>query len=108
MAQLTVQTSNLAGLNKTYVSADVAGDTFLNDGQTYLFVKNAGASSINVTVTAVTQCNHGSLHNVVVAVPAGAEVQIGKFDPARFNNASGLVSVSYSAVTSVTVAVVRG
>lgn len=108
MAQLTVQNLGLTGLNKTMVSATSgAGDKFLNDGKTKLFVKNGSASSINVTVASPQLCSHGGTHPVVVAVPAGAEIMIGDFDPARFNDATGNVTVTYSAVTTVTVAVVR-
>lgn len=59
MADLTVQTPTLAGLNPTFAAASVGGDAFLNDGNTYLHVKNGGGGSINVTVDSQTQCSQG-------------------------------------------------
>lgn len=104
MAQLTVQDIVLAGLAPTYVAAAAGGNNFINDGRTFLHVKNGGASSINVTIDSVVQCNQGFDHDITVAVPNGGERMIGPFNPDRFNNSIGRVSVTYSAVTTVTVA----
>lgn len=107
MAQLTVQKSVPAGLNPTYDAAAAGGDTFLNDGMTVLHVKNGGGSSINVTINSVTACDQGFDHDIVVAVPNGGERLIGPLPTGRFNDTGGLASVSYSAVTSVTVAAIQ-
>lgn len=44
--------------------------------------------------------------DVAVAVPNGEERMVGPFDPTDFNGASG-VSVTYSGVSSVTVAAIK-
>lgn len=104
MANLTVETFLVAGINPTFVAASAGGDTFVNNGTTYLFVKNSGGSPIDVTVDSVAQCNYGFDHNLTVSVAAGTTQKIGPLSPNRFNDITSKVAVSYSAVTSVTVA----
>ncbi|MED4586671.1 hypothetical protein P9578_28350 [Brevibacillus choshinensis] len=105
MADLAVQTISVSGGNPTMVAAAAGGDVFSNDGKTFFRVKNGGASSITVTVVAKSPCSHGVKHDSVVSVAAGAEANIGFLDPTRFNDPqTGKVSVTYSAVTTVTVA----
>ena len=106
MAQLTVNQVSLTGVTVTPGAAAVGGDTFLNNGKTVLEVTNGSGGSINVTIDSLVACNQGSDHDIVVAVANGVTKRIGPFDPSRFNNSAGLTSVSYSAVTSVTVAAV--
>lgn len=107
MAQLTVQETTLDGSTVTYATAGASGDTFSNDGDTTLRVKNGGASSMTVTVSSLKPCDQGFTHDIQDTVPAGGELEIGPFSPVRFNDKTGNVSVSYSAVTTVTVAAVR-
>jgi hypothetical protein len=107
MALLDKQLFKNVGISPAFVAATATGDTFENDGTNYLFVKNASAAAINVTVDSFRQCSHGFDHDLVVSVPAGATEQIGPFDANRYTNDNGQVSVTYSAVASVTVAVVQ-
>ncbi|CAO3428687.1 hypothetical protein [Azospirillum argentinense] len=115
MALLTVQAISEAGAALTYAAAASGGDTFVNaDDRTFLHVKNGSASSVNVTVTAQTTSTNVpgfgpvTKANQVVAVPANGDRLIGPLPTKAFNNpANSQVSVSYSATTTVTVAVVR-
>lgn len=108
MAVLTVQSMTEQGLTPAFVAADVAGDSFANDGKTYLHVKNADAADITVTVDSQKQCDQGFDHDIVVTIPAGGEKLIGPFNISRFKDlATGLVNVSYSVVTNVTVAAIK-
>ena len=104
MATLTAQSIADAGTTPTCSAAadgDVLGG---NTGRQYLEVKNASGSGITVTVTAVTNCNHGFLHSMSVSVAATTgDKLIGPFPVNRFGTAP---VVSYSAVTSVTAAYV--
>jgi len=109
MAALTIYTSDLDGVVATYVAAAGGGDTFANNGATMLHIKNADASPTTVTVTAISSCDQGTLHNSVTVVAAGTEAFIGIFGKKRFNVVStGAASVSYSNTTSVTVAAIKG
>lgn len=108
MALLTVQNATTNGIIKTMVAAAAGGDTFANDGNTMLFVKNGSGVSVTVTINSQTLCNYGFDHDIVVALAAGAEIAFPRLDTIRFNDpATGLVNVIYSAVTSVTVAAVK-
>ncbi len=111
MALLTRQKIVEAGLTPTFSAAAGGGDTVSNtDGKTYLHVKNGGGSGITVTVTAQTVSREdphlGTLSkaNIAKAIGAGAEAIIGPLKKQAFNNASDIVSITYSGVTSVTVA----
>lgn len=104
MADILIQKASLTGVTPTLVAATGGGDKFVNDGDTLLHVKNGSGAPITVTVSAVAKCSHGSLHDAVATVVAGATTQIGPFPQARFNGVDGKVSIGYSAVTTVTVA----
>lgn len=108
--QLTVQT-DISDFD--YTAADATGNTFDNStGDVYLFIVNAGASPITVTVAEQRTCNfgHAATDAEYTVSNAGMDAfkTLGPFDVLRFNNSSRLVSVTYSSATSVTVAAVRG
>ena len=103
MATLTVQQLTSSGTGVTLTAAAAGGDAFANDGKTIFEVNNGGGSSMTVTLTSQNTCNQGGTHNGGGSVPAGAVRRYGPLDRGRFNDATGLVQVTYSAVTSVTV-----
>lgn len=105
MALLTIYAISQAGVVPTYVAASAGGDTFPNDGQTFLHVKNGHTSPQTVTVNSTKQCDQGFDHDVVVAVPNASERMIGPFPIARFGRT---VSISYTGVTALTIAAVDG
>lgn len=107
MGVLNVQSITQAGVSPTFSAAGAAGDSFANTEKTYFHVKNGGGSSITVTVDSVAKCNHGFDHDLAITVPPSGEKIIGPFPAARFNDDTSKVNVTYSAVTSVTVAAFR-
>jgi hypothetical protein len=114
MATLTVQEIDLTtGLAPTYATAGAGGDEYANDGKTYLHVKNGGGAPITVTVAAqqatVDDPQFGRIvpANRAFTVTNGAERIIPYVASGGYNNANGRVAVTYSAVTSVTVAAIR-
>ena len=109
MATLTVQSLVKAGLNTTYGAAASGGDEFANDGDTFLHVKNGGGGSINLTVASqVSDPNEGTIaDDNVVAVPAGEERMIGDFSQKAYNDSAGKCQLTYSGVTSVTIAAIK-
>lgn len=107
MALLTVQKPTPAGVAPTYQAAAGGGDTFPNDDGTYLHVKNGDATPTTVTINSVHACDQGFDHDLAVVVPNATERMIGPFNGSRFNDATtGLVGVTYSKVTSLTVAAI--
>jgi hypothetical protein len=113
MALLTVQTIDDLGASVTFAAAAGGGDTAPNDGKTAIIVRNGSGASINVTLTPVLTAatlptgTTATVASRVIAVPAGGAGMIAGLAPAFFNNASGQVAITYSAVTTVTVAVVK-
>lgn len=104
MATLTSQQISLAPAASTLAAASVGGDKVAPGDTTFLEVLNSSGSSITVTIDSVTPSNYGDDTNVVVTVAAGARKKIGPLRASRFAGAvDGLVSVTYSDVTTVTV-----
>jgi hypothetical protein len=107
MATLTKQVVTTAGLADSLASAAGGGDQFTNTGNEWLEVLNGGGASIDVTIATPATANGEPIADRVVAVAAGARKKIGPFNPSIFNDSSGYVQVTYSAVTSVTVGVFK-
>lgn len=108
MAELTVQNIVLGtSLTPSFASAAAGGDTADNSGNMFLYVRNGGGSPITVTVDSLVNCNQGSDHDDATTVPAGSEEMIGPFPTGRFNDSSGEIGITYSDVTSVTIAAIN-
>lgn len=111
MATLSVQAPAASGTAITFVAAAAGGDKFANSGSERLIVKNASGGSITVTIDSPGTCNFGasadSAHDLIVTVADGAESWIGPLSQAQYNDTNGFANISYSAATSVTVAVTR-
>lgn len=101
--QLTVTPLTRAGVTPAFTAADVTGNTFTNDEHTWLVVKNGGGSSITVSLDILPTIDGQPVTDRTVTVPAAGERWIGPFPSAYYSNASGLVTVTFSGVTSVTV-----
>lgn len=108
MAVLTVQKILQTGLKPIFQAADAAGDQVPVGSNRFLHVKNGGAAEITVTLKSQKACNQGTVHDILVSLPAGEDRLIGfERDPDRFANSSGRAEFTYSNVTSVTVAAVE-
>jgi hypothetical protein len=110
MALLTVQPLVAAGLEVTY-AAVAASDTVRPDDRTFLHVVNGSGADVEVTLTCEGTCSFGSntpTHDRVVDVTAGESRMIPTGPTAQFADATtGLVTVTYEATTSVTIAAIR-
>ena len=107
MAVLTVQSVSRTGLEATYASCAAGGDTFVNSGYELIHIKNGHSGAQTVTVVTPATSYGLAIADVAVEVTAGEERFIGPFPPAVFNGASDTVSLTYSGVTSLTIAVVK-
>ena len=106
MALLAKQQIINTGLVPAYSAAAGGGDTFNPGDNTFLHAKNASGAPITVTVDSKTPSNFGTDVDLVVAVAAGSERMIGPLPASRFQDpTTGLGNVTYSGVTSLTVAV---
>ena len=111
MANLIPQKINDFGVISTLEAATAAGDEFTNSGVEFLHVENGHSGALTVTITVqVTNIHHNQFgtvtkSNVVKVIGAGNDAFIGPFKQAAFNDANNMVQITYSAVTSLKVAV---
>lgn len=117
MAALSVQSIVPGGLAPSYSAASATGDTVAspaNDERTFIHVKNAGGAAIVVTINPVSPTSAKVQGAGVLTVPAisvsvpatSGDRMIGPI-PQAYIDAGGNINLSYSAVTSVTVAALR-
>lgn len=104
MATLTTQSIDLDGVAPTYASAAGGGDKMRPGDHNFLHVKNGDGSPITVTLITPGTSEGLAIADQTVTVAATGEQMI-RVTPERYRNPSdGLASITYSAVTSVTVA----
>jgi hypothetical protein len=104
MATLTVQQIAKLGLLQSLAAAAGGGDAFANDGQrTFFKVTNADGTPTNVTFVTQKTVETFAVGDNVVAVANATTQLIGPFPAEIYNDANGLVQVTYSKVTSLTV-----
>ncbi len=110
MALLVAQDIDEDGLIASYDAATGGGDTFNNDGHTFLHVKNGHSSPQTVTVAAAIASTDkpgfGALAKVdaQVSVPNGVEAFLGPFPSLAFGSQP---AITYSGVIALVVAVLR-
>jgi hypothetical protein len=103
-----VATSRATGginLGSAAVAATAGGDSWANTGKEMLYIKNGGVSSVTLTMTfAPTAKIDGVAPSSPTATIATGESHIlGPFPTGTYNDANGLMQLTYSGVTSVTV-----
>jgi hypothetical protein len=107
MALLTTVTATLAGTNPGFVAANAGGDTMQYQPNSFLHVRNASGSSVTVTVVVPGNTEFGVAQpDPTVSVPATTGERLIRLTQGLVDPATGLINVTYSAVTSVTVAVI--
>lgn len=113
MALLVKQVSKRIANDLTMSAATVTtGDTFANDGKVRLLVSNAGVGTTVVTITTPSLptdrlIDGQAVSDRTISVGAGKHAWLGPFPKNTYNDASGLVKVTCSVVTSVTLAVLE-
>lgn len=106
MALLSHQIVGVSGLEATYAAADVAGDTVAPADNLVLHVVNGDVSDHTVTLVRPGTSYGVANPDVPVVVTAGEERFIKV--PREFGSGDPrVVSITYDAVTSVTVAALR-
>lgn len=108
MATLPTQVVAIGGLNPAFVSAAGGGDKCECGERMILHVKNGGGSPITVTLAATGAVRGQVATSPTVSVPAAGERMIGPLPVELLAGAvDGLCAISYSGVTTVTVAAIR-
>ena len=111
MADIPVTTITDEGATISYTAADVGGDQVPNDGRSWFVVKNGGGAPITVTVTPqnTTKDNVPGFGKMTKAttnevIAAGDDGIFGPFPQQAWDDTAAKVSITYSDVTSVTIA----
>jgi len=88
-----------------FVSATSGGDKFLNIGREFVMFTNLSGAPITVTFDTPGTIDGLAIANRTVSVPSMANLLVGPWQPGIYNDASGLLSMTYSGVTSLTLQV---
>jgi len=108
VATLTTQVINRAGTVVTPVAAAGGGDAMAPGSTNFLRVVNGGGSPITVTLAipaGVSGFQQAAYTNTTVSVTNGTTREIGPLPGQLYADpTTGLVTITYSGVTSVTVA----
>lgn len=107
MATLAVQNVTRDGLEVTYAAAASGGDEFVNTGHEFLHVKNGDVAAKVVTLVTQATVDGQAVADRDVVVANGTEALIGPFPVGTYNDADNKVQLTYDAVTSLTVAVLK-
>ena len=107
MADITAQTISRDGLNPTYASAASGGDAFVNTGVEFIHIKNGDVSAKTLTIVTQATVDSQAVADRTVSIPAGEERLVGPFPGSTYNDSDVKVQLTYSDVTSVTIAVLK-
>ena len=107
MATLPTQVISLSGLEPAYVAAAGGGDKVRPGDRVFLHVKNGDSGSHTVTIVTPGTVKGQAIADLAVAVPAGEERMIPVPADLFRNPVDGLASITYDAVTSVTIAALQ-
>lgn len=108
MATLAAQNARVVGgKTVTMSAASGSGDRAPVGNDVFLLVRNGSESSVTVTLDSTGKTfNAGDVPDTAVAVAAGATAIVPLVRAYR-SESDGLAGISYSAATSVTVAIVQ-
>lgn len=105
MATLSYKQATIAGTNPAMAAATVSGDKIAPNSRGALLVLNGSGGAITVTIAWPGNSKYGPANpDPTVSVPAAGYRLIGPFGDDLADPIDGLVAITYSAVTSVTVA----
>lgn len=110
MATVTVQdvTRLNDGVIPTYNAASAGGDKFSPGDHVFVHVKNTSAAAVTATFATPGKVAELDIADATASIPAtSGDKMLGPFPASLFAGSDGLVSVSWSATSGVTFAVLR-
>lgn len=109
MATLTTQNISTAGIIPTYQAAAGGGDAMVADATSFFHVKNGAGASMTVTIVtpATVDATALAVADQVIAIGATSEKMISVPAELYRDPTTGLAAITYSSVTTVTVAAIR-
>ncbi|TVQ64484.1 MAG: hypothetical protein EA379_01315 [Phycisphaerales bacterium] len=91
-----------------FVAADAGGDEFVNTGREAVIITNNDSTPKTLTIVTQQTVDGEAVDDKEVVVPPGETHLVGPFPTGIYNRpADSRVELEYSAVTDVTVAIVR-
>lgn len=107
MSTLTYQQATIAGTTFTTQAAQVGGDKVAPHPRGFVLVENADASPVTVTIATPGNDKYGQARpDIPITVAASSKKLIGPFPNDLASDVDGLVAITYSGVTSLSVAAV--
>ncbi len=107
MPTLTVQSIVRAGLETTYAACDAGGDEFANSGDEFIHIKNDAVAEQILTIETAATVDGLAVADRTVAIPASEERMIGPFPTSAYNDGDDLVQLTYDAVVTLTIAIIK-
>jgi len=107
MAALTPQTTTRAGIEPTYEACGAGGDEFANAGGELVHIKNGAGAEQIMTIVSQATVDGLAVADRTVAIPAGEERVVGPFPTATYNDGDGLVQLTYDAVVTLTIGIIK-
>lgn len=107
MATSTLAVSQIAYTGTTLTMTtpgSTDGHTITNDGRTFIQIANASGGNLTVTVTSGGTIDGRAIGDDSIVIANGATKLIGPWPVHLYNDTSGLVTVAFSTVSSVTCA----
>ncbi len=91
----------------TGAACAVGGDAFANTGQEVAVITNASVGSITVTFATQNTSDGLAVADLAVVLAAGECRAVGPFAIGIYNDASNLVQMTYSGVTTLTAKIIK-
>lgn len=107
MAALALQQIGITGTKITPVAAGGSGDTVTPDDRTCVEVTNGSGGAITATVVVPGSLYGQARADIAKSIPNGETHRFGGLVADLADPTTGLISITYSSATSVTVAWVR-
>lgn len=104
MAVLTVVDATIAGASSIpTVAAAVGGDSFANDGRTFVIIKNSsGANAYTVSTVTPATAYGQAITDASTTIAISSSTLFGPFPTAAFNDSGGAVAMTYTGTATAT------
>ena len=110
MADLTVQNAKRIANEIVFDAADMAGDTFTNNGREAILVRHdnaAAVSGVTVTIATPLMIDGLAVADATVSVGPGETHLLGPWTESTYNDSQRKVSLSYSDEIDISVAIIK-
>lgn len=95
------------GLSPTFSSCAGGGDEFVNSGEDFIYIVNGHSSPQTVTIATPVTTDGLAVAENAIAIPNAEGRMIGPFPKTIYNDGNAKVQLTYSGVTSLTIAVLK-